>query len=192
MDAIRVDDSFEIATSRTIASALTDRNGNFSLAQLTPGQYFFRFTPASPPASLIVPDPHDPQTRQFVQQWWPGGDTYKGSTPFTVIAGTVFTMPDMWIPPAARYQVSGTVQPVTCQAGDAYTVSIGDRASAEPFRSMMVRCGANYVFQDLKPGRYQISLLRKDQDEAGLREEVIVTDRNQQRDLPPRADYTTP
>ena len=57
------------------------------------------------------------------------------------------------------------------------------RQVPEPFRTTLVHCGAEYVFADLAPGRYQISLLPKDGGEALRREEVVVTDSNLQRNF---------
>ena len=52
VEAIRVTDPFDIATSVTGVSARTFPDGQFSLAQLVPGQYFFRFTPANERADV--------------------------------------------------------------------------------------------------------------------------------------------
>jgi hypothetical protein len=185
VEAIRVKDSFDIATSVTAASVRSFANGQFSLGQLLPGQYFFRFTPANP-APLLIDDGHDPTARQFAVQWWPGGDSSRGATPFTIMAGTSFQRPDMWIPAVPRFQVSGTVEPTICQAGDAYNVTIGEHRgpSVAMIRSMLIRCGAEFTFSGLAPRHYQINLLPKDGGEAVASEEAVVTDRDLQKDFP--------
>lgn len=185
VEAIRVIDSFSIATSVTAASVRSFPDGTFSLEQLVPGQYFFRFTPTNPEV-LLVDDEHDLASRQFATQWWPGGDSPRKATPFTLMAGTKFSVPDIWIPEVARYRVSGTVEATICQPGDAYTVSIGQKhgASVSMLRSMLVRCGSEFAFAGLNPGSYEISLLPKDGGDAVAKEEAIVTDRNLQKDFP--------
>lgn len=191
VEAIRVTDSFNIATSVTSASARTFPDGRFSLEQLVPGQYFFRFIPAST-TPLIVNDGRDPEAREFATQWWPGGDSPSNTTPFTILAGTRFRLPDVWLPAVPRFQVSGTVEPTICRQGVAYNVSIGEHrgASVAMIRSMLVRCGAEFTFGDLTPGRYEISLLAKDGGDPVAREEAVVTDRDLQRDFP--ASRATP
>jgi hypothetical protein len=185
VEAIRVRDAFDIATSVTAASIRSFPDGQFSLAQLTPGQYFFRFTPANAPP-MLVEDGHDAATRPLAIQWWPGGDSSRGATPFTIMAGTSFRLPDIWIPAVPRYQVSGTVEAAICQADDAYNVTIGEHrgSSIAMLRSMLIRCGAEFTFGNLTPGRYQISLLPKDGGEAVARQEAVITDRDLQKDFP--------
>jgi hypothetical protein len=185
VEAIRVKDSFDIATSVTSVSVRSFPNGEFSLAQMVPGQYFFRFTPANAPP-MLTDDGHDASTRPFAIQWWPGGDTSRGATPFTIMAGTSFRLPDIWLPAVPRYQVSGTVEATVCQAGDAYNVTIGEHRgqSVAMLRSMLIRCGAEFTFGDLAPGHYQISLLPKDGGDAVARQEAVVTDRDLQKDFP--------
>ena len=148
--------------------------------------------PAQPAATLIIPDMNEPPVRQFVPQWWPG-DAYRNASPFTVVAGTVMTLPDILIPAAALYRISGKVKPAACNSENAYTVSIGRQLGArvQSLRSMVVGCGAEFAFQDLAPGRYQISLLPKEPGEAAFKEDLVVTDRDLQGDLPP-APYATP
>jgi len=185
VEAIRVNDSFNIATSATVGSVRSFPDGQFSLEQLIPGQYFFRFTPANG-APLIVDDGADIASRQFAVQWWPGGDSPREATPFTIMAGTNFRLPDMWIPAVPRFRVSGTLQAAICQPGDAFNVSIGEHrgVSVAMIRSTLVRCGAEFTFGDLTPGRYEISLLPKDGGDAVAKQEAIVTDRNLQKDFP--------
>jgi hypothetical protein len=185
VEVIRVNDSFDIATSVTAAYVRTSPDGQFSLRQLVSGQYFFRFTPANAPPMLIE-DGHDAATRSLAIQWWPGGDSSRGATPFTIMAGTSFRLPDVWIPAVPRYQVSGTVEATICQAGDAYNVTIGEHRgqSVAMIRSMLIRCGAEFTFGDLAPGRYQISLVPKDGADAVARQEAIVIDRDLQKDFP--------
>jgi hypothetical protein len=122
---------------------------------------------------------------EYVRQFWPGGDDYKNATPFTLVGGTDLRLPDIWIPVLPRFQISGAVEANMCQAGDAYTVSIDVRRGTifAPFRTMLVRCGAEFVFADLAPGRYQISLLPNDGGKALRREEVVVTDGDLQRNF---------
>lgn len=191
VEALRVSYTSGTMTSVTSASVVSDRDGEFTLKQLTPGQYFFRFTPPQGATQLLIPDANEPPSRQFVRQWWPGGDDYRHASPFAIVAGTVLRLPEIPIPAAALFQVSGTVQPAACRPENAYTVSIGKRSgvsdTVEPFRSMVVRCGADYAFLDLTPGRYQLSLLPQDQNQSAARADVVVTDRNLQRDLPPAA-----
>jgi hypothetical protein len=186
VEAIRVSYDSGTMTSRTFVSVLSSRDGEFTLKQLTPGQYFFRFTPAQPGAALIIPDMNEPPVRQFVPRWWPG-DAYRNASPFAVVAGTVLRLPDIIIPAAALYRISGTVKPVACKSENAYAVSIGRQAgvTVQSLRSMVVGCGAEFAFQDLAPGRYQISLLPKEPGEAAFKEDLVVTDRDLQRDLPP-------
>jgi hypothetical protein len=188
VEALPLQDGTGKVASSPTDSSMTDRNGVFLLARLIPGQYFFRFTPSESPETLIISDTHDAPPQRFLRQWWPGGDAYKNATPFTVAAGIDFRLPDLWLPAEARFQVSGTVRPDTCDAGDDYTVAIGRHGGAivQPFRSMVVRCGSGFVFADLTPGKYQISLLRKDQVDAEAREDLVVTDRNLEKDLPPQ------
>jgi hypothetical protein len=185
VEAIRVTDSFNIATSVTTTSARTFADGGFSLDQLTPGQYFFRFTPATHPP-LLIDDARD-ASRELQMQWWPGGDTPRNATPFTVMAGTKFRLPDIWMPSLPRFQVSGTIGPAICKPGDAYTVSIGEKHGSKiaVLRSTVVRCGTEFLLGDLAPGRYEISLLPQDGGDPVAHEDVIVTDRNLQRDFPP-------
>jgi hypothetical protein len=185
VEAIRVRDTFDIAPSVTGVSVGTFSDGQFSLAQLAPGQYFFRFTPANA-APLLIDDGHDMSTRPFAIQWWPGGDTSRNATPFTILAGTTFRLPDVWLPAVPRYQVSGTVEATICQAGDAYNVTIGEHRgqSVAMLRSMLIRCGAEFTFGDRAPGRYQISLMPKDGGDAVARQEAVVTDRDLQKDFP--------
>jgi 5-hydroxyisourate hydrolase-like protein (transthyretin family) len=192
VEAIRVTDSFDIATSRTAASVRSSPNGEFSLGQLMPGQYYFRFTPANPAAPLLIDDGHDPTAKPFAVQWWPGGNSSHGATPFTILAGTSFQLPDIWIPAVPRFQVSGTLEATICQAGDAYNVSIGEHrgTSVAMIRSMMVRCGAEFSFGDLAPGRYEIRLLLKDGGAPVAQEEAVVTDRNLERNF--AAAHATP
>jgi len=78
------------------------------------------------------------------------------------------------------------VEATICQAGDAYNVTIGEHrgASVAMLRSVLIRCGAEFTFGDLTPGRYQISLLPKDGGEAVARQEAVVTDRDLQKDFP--------
>jgi hypothetical protein len=191
VEAIRVRDSFDIATSVTAASVRSFSDGQFSLQQLIPGQYFFRFTPANA-ATLIVDDGTDTATRQLAVQWWPGGDSPRVATPFTIMAGTNFRLPDVWIPAVPRFRVSGTVQAAICQPGDAFNVSIGEHrgASVAMIRSTLVRCGAEFTFGDLTPGHYEISLLPKNGGDAVAKQEAVVTDRNLQKDFP--ATHATP
>ena len=185
VEAIRVNDSFDIAASATGVSVRTFPDGQFSLAQLIPGQYFFRFTPANE-APMIVEDRHDATTRSFAIQWWPGGDSPRGATPFTIIAGTRLRLPDMWIPAVPHYQISGTVEATICQAGDAYNVAISEHhgASVSMLRTMLIRCGDEFTFGDLEPGHYQISLLPKDGGDAVAKQDAVVTDRDLQKDFP--------
>jgi hypothetical protein len=185
VEAVRVKDSFDIATSVTGVSVRTLPDGQFGLAQLVPGHYFFRFTPADSPA-LLIEDGHDAATRPLAIQWWPGGDSARGTTPFTVMGGTSFRLPDIWIPAVPRYQVSGTVRATICQMGDAYNVTIGeDRgASVVMLRSMLIRCGAEFTFGGLAPGRYQISLLPKDGGDPVAGQEALITDRDLEKDFP--------
>jgi len=188
VEAIRVSYASGTASSVTLATVKSDKDGEFSLKQLTPGQYFFRFTPTELAIPLIVPDIHDARVRQFAPQWWPGGDAHRDTSPFAVVAGTVLRLPDVLIP-AASFQLSGTIQATACRSEDAFTVAIGRQrgasAAVEPFRSMVVRCGADYAFLDLTPGRYQLSLSPKDESRSASREDVVVTDRNLRRDLTP-------
>lgn len=188
VEAIRVKDSFDIRTSVTAASIRTFPDGQFSLGQLIPGQYFFRFTPSVAPP-LLIDEGHDATSRQFAVQWWPGGDSPRGATPFTIMAGTSFRLPDIWIPPVPHYQVSGTVKTTICQSGEAYNVAVGEHrgASVAPVRSILTYCGAEFTFGDLAPGRYQIALLPKDGGDAIAKQEAVVTDRDLQRDFPPGA-----
>jgi hypothetical protein len=185
VEAIRVSDSFSIATSATVNSVRSGPNGQFSLDQLLPGQYFFRFTPAYA-APLLVDDGQDATAKQLMVQWWPGGDSPHGATPFTILAGTNLRIPDIWLHTVPRYRVSGTVQATICQAGDPYTISIGEHrgASVAMIRSMIVRCGADFTFGDLSPGRYEVSLLPKDGGGPVAKEEAVIVDRNLQRDFP--------
>ncbi len=185
VEAIRVNDFFDIATSVTGVSVRSFPDGQFSLGQLPPGQYFFRFTPANT-TPLLIDDGHDASTRPFAIQWWPGGDSARGATPFTILAGTSFRLPDVWLPAVPRYQVSGTVKTTICQAGDSYNVTIGEHrgASVAMIRSILIGCGAEFTFGDLAPGRYQISLLPKDGGDAVARQEAVVTDRDLQKDFP--------
>ncbi len=185
VEAVRVNDAFDIATSVTAASVRSFPDGQFSLDQLLPGQYFFRFTPANG-APLLIDDEHDTATRPFAVQWWPGGDSARGATPFTIMAGTNFRLPDMWIPAVPRYRVSGTVGATICQAGEGYNVTIGEHrgGSVAMLRTMLIRCGAEFTFGDLAPGHYQISLLLKDGGDIVARQEAIVTDGDLQKDFP--------
>ena len=187
VEAIRLSYGSGMATPFSSARTVSDRDGEFALTQLTPGQYYFRFTPSEIPAMPIVTDTHDPPAQQFKRQWWPGGDAYQKASPFVLVAGTALRLPDVLIPSAALFRVSGTVTPATCDSEDRYTVSIGKQtgASIQPFSSMVVRCGAEFAFVDLAPGRYQISLLPKDPGQAASQQELVVTDRNLQTDLPP-------
>jgi len=57
-------------------------------------------------------------------------------------------------------------------------------------RSMMVRCGAEFSFGDLAPGRYEIRLLLKDGGAPVAQEEAVVTDRNLERNF--AAAHATP
>lgn len=185
VEAIRVTDSFDIATSRIASEVRTFPDGQFSLDHLPPGQYFFRFTPANA-APMLIEDGHDATTRPLAVQWWPGGDSARGATPFTVMAGTKFQLPDIWIPALPRYQVSGTVEAAICHTGDAYNVTIGEHRSASiaMLRSMVIRCGAEFSFGDLPPGRYQISLLPEDGSEAVARQEAVITNSDLRKDFP--------
>lgn len=188
VEALSLNGATGTVASNPADSAVTDRDGEFLLSRLIPGQYFFRFTPSEGPDTLILADTSDSAPRRYLRQWWPGGDGYKKATPFTVAPGTDFRLPDLRLPAEARFQVSGTVRPDTCDAGDAYTVAIGKRrgAGVEPFRSMVVRCGAEFIFADLIPGGYQISLLRNDHMDAEARVDLVVTDRNLEKDLMPK------
>ncbi len=179
VEAIQVTYPIQGVSAIPTSRAMTFNDGVFSLAQLPPGQYYFRFTPAVWPAELIVPDKEEPAARPLIAQWWPGGDTYRGATPFTVMAGTTFSMPDIAIPVAALFQVSGTVQKETCHSDESYKVSIGSLYgnSFNMFRSMVVRCGSEFAFGNLAPGRYQLSL------PGGIGTEVLITDSSVRKDL---------
>ncbi len=185
VEAIRVKDSFELSTSVTAATVRGFPDGQFSLEQLVPGQYFFRFTQSIGPP-LLVDDGHDPTTKHFEVQWWPGGDSPRGATPFTMMAGTSFRLPDIWLRAVPRYQVSGTVEATICQAGDSYNVAIGEHRgqSVAILRSMLIRCGDEFNFGDLAPGRYQISLLPRDGGDPVAGQEALITDRDLQKDFP--------
>jgi hypothetical protein len=176
--------SSKLLRSVPSGGARTDQNGTFTLA-LPPGQYFFRFTAADIAGSVLAMGPADRSAPEYVRQFWPGGDDYKNATPFTVVGGTDFRLPDIWLPALPRFRVTGTVEANMCAGGDAYTVSIGvPRGSAfAVLRTTLVHCGDEFVFADLAPGRYQISLLPKDGGEALRRDEVVVTDGNLQKNF---------
>jgi len=184
VEALRTTYSPNLLTFVPSAATRTGQDGKFALA-LPPGQYFFRFTPADVAGSLLGIDPKDGSVPEYVRQFWPGGDDYRSASPFTVAGGTDFRMPDVWMEALPRFQISGTVAANMCTGGDAYTIAIDTRRGTAfaPFRTTLVHCGAEYVFADLAPGRYQISLLPKDGGEALRREEVVVTDSNLQRNF---------
>jgi len=167
--------------------ALSDQDGKFSLEQMLPGVYYFRFTPVRSAVPLLGADPHEAAAREYAPQWWPDGGAARNATPFAIAAGTTFRMPDIWISPVARFQISGTVKPDGCVAGDAYSISIGEEKGRElkALRSEMVYCNGEYAFQSLNPGQYQISLRRKNDGEASSRAEVLVSDRDMRSDFVP-------
>ena len=60
-------------------------------------------------------------------------------------------------------------------------------SSVSMIRSMMVRCGAEFNFEDLAPGRYELALLPNDgkgDGDAIARQDAIITDSNLQKNFP--------
>ena len=179
VDSVQASNTSDIIANIPKARALTDRDGRFHLEQLTPGQYFFRFSPAEPATPLIVPDDEDSRTRTFLTQLWPGGDTRRNASPFTILAGTVIELPDILLPVAALYRVTGTVPTAGCDEAGEYAVSIGERkgSAVTMLRSTAVRCGKTFVFADMKPGQYEVRL--QSRRESIAMRELVVTDHDE-------------
>ncbi len=133
--------------------AITDQDGSFTIAKLTPDRYLLHISPKSGDSEIVMTT-FTEDDRKVVDQdlgtsYWPGGADAQSASPIPVSPGASTSLGTITVRKAAYYRAH-----VSVVADDCRTWQFSVNSATSPAHWVAIPCAKEFLVRNLKPGSY--------------------------------------